>query len=64
MRSQVNCCTLVAPCVLACRAISIYRLSRKEYKLLAHFYNGVSVSGRILERGIKNWPISRIGYQF
>ena len=37
---------------------------RTEYKKLAHFQNGVSVLGRILERGIKNWPISRTGYQF
>ena len=37
---------------------------RTEYKKLAHFQNGVSVLGRILERGIKNWPISRMGYQF
>ena len=28
--------------------------ARTEYKKLAHFYNGVSVLGRILERGIKN----------
>ena len=33
-------------------------------KKLAHFQNGVSVLGRILEQGIKNWPISRTGYQF
>ena len=31
---------------------------------MAHFQNGVSVLGRILERGIKNWPISRTGYIF
>ena len=31
---------------------------------MAHFWNGVSVLGRILERGIKNWSISRTGYQF
>ena len=31
---------------------------------MAQFYNGVSVLGRILERGIKNWPISRMGCQF
>ena len=37
---------------------------RTEYKKLAHFQNGVSVLGRILERSIKNWPISRTGYQF
>ena len=37
---------------------------RTEYKKLAHFQNGVSVLARILERGIKNWPISRTGYQF
>ena len=35
-----------------------------EYKKLAHFQNGVSVLWRILERGIKNWPISRTGYHF
>ena len=46
------------------RAISIYKLSRTDYKKLAHFQNGVSVLGRLLERGIKNWPISRTGYQF
>ena len=44
--------------------MSIYKLSRMEYKKLAHFQNGVSVLERILERGIKNWPISRTGYQF
>ena len=33
------------------RAISIYKLSRTEYKQLAHSQNGVSVLGRILERG-------------
>ena len=37
---------------------------RKEYKKLAHSQNGVSVLGRILELGIKNWPIFRTGYQF
>ena len=37
---------------------------RTEYKKLAHFQNGVSVLERILERRIKNWPISRTGYQF
>ena len=37
---------------------------RTEYKKLAHFQNEVSVLGRILERGIKNWPTSRTGYQF
>ena len=37
---------------------------RTEYKRLAHFQKGVSVLGRILEQGIKNWPISRTGYQF
>ena len=46
------------------RAISIYKLSRTEYKKLAHFMNGVSVLGRILGQGIKNWPNSRTGYQF
>ena len=35
-----------------------------EYKKLAHFSNGVSVFGGILERDFKNWPISRMGYQF
>ena len=35
-----------------------------EYKKLAHFQNGISVLGRILEQGIKNWPISRTGHQF
>ena len=30
----------------------------------AYFYNGVSVLRRILERGLKNWPIFRTGYQF
>ena len=39
------------------RAISIYKLFRTEYKKLAHFKNGVSVFGWILEWGIKNWPI-------
>ena len=42
----------------------MYKLSRTEYKKLAHFQNGVSVLGRILERGIKNWLISWTGYQF
>ena len=37
---------------------------RTEYKKLAYIQNGVSVSGRILEWGIKIWPISRAGYQF
>ena len=37
---------------------------RTEYKKLAHFQNSVSVLGRMLEQGIKNWPISRTGYQF
>ena len=37
---------------------------RTEYKEVAHFQNGVSVLGLILERGIKYWPISRKGYQF
>ena len=37
---------------------------RTEYKKWAHFQNGVSVLGRILKWGIKNWPISRTGYQF
>ena len=37
---------------------------QRSIKKLAHFQNGVSVLGRILERGIKNWPISRTGYQF
>ena len=31
---------------------------------MAHFCNGVSVLGRILERGVKDRPISRTGYQF
>ena len=35
---------------------------RTKYKKLAHFWNGVSALERILERGIKNWPISRTGY--
>ena len=46
------------------KKITINKLSRTEYKKLAHFWNGVSVLGRILERGIKNWPISRTTYQF
>ena len=46
------------------RALSIYKLSRTEYKKLAHFLHGVSVLGRVLEQGIKNWPISRTGCQF
>ena len=37
---------------------------RTKYKKFAHFLNGVSVLGRILEWGIKSWPISRTGYQF
>ena len=36
------------------RAISIYKLSRTEYKKLAHFENGVSLLERILEGGITN----------
>ena len=37
---------------------------RTKYKKFAHFLKGVSVLGRILEWGIKSWPISRTGYQF
>ena len=36
----------------------------KVLELTAHFWNGVSVLGRILERDTKNWPICRTGYQF
>ena len=50
-------------CVNKQTVVLLLRL-RTEYKKLAHFQKGVSVLARILERGIKNWPISRTGYQF
>ena len=40
-----------------------YTLER-SIKKLANFQNGVSVLRRFLERDIKNWPLSRTGYQF
>ena len=46
------------------RVISIYKLSRTEYKKLAHFWNGASVLGRILERGIKIGPFVERGINF
>ena len=46
------------------RAISIYKLSRTEYKKLAHFLNGVSVLGRILEQRKKIGPFLERGINF
>ena len=43
------------------QTVVLFLHPRTEYKKNGPFPDGVSVLGRILEQGIKNWPISRIG---
>ena len=80
LRSLPNIRTAIRICIGKKELVSVTYVyqprpqgfSLKKWAGPTHFFKGkalgtrlgVSVLGRILERGMKNWPISRTGYQF